>query len=108
MTSCLAVNEARERKRARDREYMRRKRERLLNEPPKITRNNNIVVYQAVTADKYELPVHQRDTATELAVVLGVQRFSLLSAISRNCISNTTLGKCKILRLEIEVEPDDL
>ena len=41
-------------------------------------------VYMAVTNDKYELPLVQRDTPAELASIFGLKKETVLSEISRN------------------------
>ena len=42
-----------------------------------------IVIYMAVTSDKYELPIAVAESAPELAAIMGVSRSTVCSSISR-------------------------
>lgn len=62
-----------------------------------------------VTADKYELPLAVRDSAGEIADLLGRQRGEIFSAISRKAVSQNTYNGFgyKIISIEIDMEDKD-
>lgn len=67
------------------------------------------VLYLAVTADRYELPIYVADTALELADVLGLSRNSIHSSLSnyQSGALNGELSGRRLMRVRIEEEDDD-
>lgn len=66
-------------------------------------------VYMIVTADKYELPLAVRDTAGEIADLLGRYVWDVRSMISRKTVSRETYNghEFKIIKVEIDDEDDE-
>lgn len=67
------------------------------------------VLYLAVTADRYELPIYVADTALELADVLGLSHKSVHSTFSKYAsgeLSGELSGR-RLMRVRIEEEDDD-
>jgi len=65
------------------------------------------IVYMAVTADKYELPICVADTVVELARMCGTSENTISSQISRRKKNNMNYGRCtgrRYLRVEIGEE----
>lgn len=63
------------------------------------------VLYLAVTADRYELPIYVADTALELADVLGLSHKSVHSTFSK--YASGELSGRRLMRVRIEEEDDD-
>lgn len=62
----------------------------------------------AVTADKYELPLAVADTLAEMGQYLGLSESAVSHAISRaNVTQKRKLGRCKIIRVDIDEEDDN-
>lgn len=63
------------------------------------------MLYLAVTADEYELPIAVRDTAPQLAAAIGVTTTAIYNAIYRE--NTGSCSKMRIRRIELEDEQYD-
>ena len=60
------------------------------------------VVYMAVTADKYELPILVTDKSADLARALGYKPASLSSAICRGNVLKSTGRDVRVIRVYLD------
>ena len=63
-----------------------------------------MVLYLAVSTDKYELPIAVAGSAFELERLLGLGRGTVISHISK--VRHGTLRKQKYLKIEIDDEEE--
>lgn len=63
-----------------------------------------MTLYMLVTADKYELPLAVRDSAGEIADLLGRPRSDIYSAITRKAVSQDTYNgfRYKIVTVNVD------
>lgn len=66
-------------------------------------------VYMLVTADKYELPLAVRDTAGEIADLLGRLKYDVYASISKKSVSQEKYNgfRYKIIKVDIDEEDED-
>lgn len=59
------------------------------------------IIYLAVTADKYELPVDFAESGMELAEKIGAKRMNLYRSISTNSNLQTKGEKLKVVKVTV-------
>lgn len=66
-------------------------------------------VYMLVTADEYELPLAVRDTAVEIAELLGWQTNEVFQAVRRKSVSQEKYNgfRYKIIKIKVDDEEDE-